>query len=153
MRVQALAAMQLALLCCCSMADRARLTTKFSMITADSAAEHPHHDPHLALHARSRVGSHPVLKADDSMPPGLTHVGTILPRHSGAATALTVWEDLRTRGGPISFYGEDNTTLVRTLTKRDVDAGLRNATKTGSNATCCGQGFKLSDLVNLGPDL
>ena len=37
--------------------------------------------------------------------------------------------------------------------KRDVDAGLSNATQTGTNATCCGQGFQIADLVNLGPDL
>jgi hypothetical protein len=66
---------------------------------------------------------------------------------------LTVWADLSKRGGSISFYAEDNTTLVRRLEQRDVDAGLRNATTAGSNASCCGQGFTLADLVNLGPDL
>lgn len=86
-------------------------------------------------------------------PPGLTYVGSVLPRHSGAAAPLTVWEDLTQRGGTINFFAADNTTLVKRLTKRDVDAGLSNATASGSNSTCCGQGFKLADLVNLGPDL
>ena len=34
-----------------------------------------------------------------------------------------------------------------------MDAGLSNATQAGTNATCCGQGYNLTDLVNLGPDL
>ena len=88
-------------------------------------------------------------------PPGLTYVGSVLPRYSGLATPLTVWEDLTQQAGAgfISFYAEDNSTLVMKLSKRDVDAGLTNATSSGSNATCCGQGFTLTDLVNLGPDL
>ena len=91
--------------------------------------------------------------AAGAAPPGLTYVGSVLPRHSGAAAPLTVWEDLTHRGGAISFFAEDNATLVKRLAKRDVDAGLSNATASGSNATCCGQGFKLADVMNLGPDL
>eukprot|EP01048_Picozoa_sp_COSAG05_P003436 COSAG05_NODE_157_length_15666_cov_29.830410_12_plen_191_part_00 len=103
----------------------------------------------LVVHLLAAV----AVAAGASSPPGLTHVGTILPRHSGAAGLLMVWENLTGRDGAISFYAEDNTTLLKRLGKRDANAGLSSATSAGSNASCCGQGFKLADVVNLGPDL
>ena len=66
---------------------------------------------------------------------------------------MFVWEDLRQRGGAISFFAADNETLLKTVGKRDVDAGQEEATADGSNATCCGHGFTLEQLTSAGPDL
>jgi len=99
-----------------------------------------------------------LYTAAAAAPAGMTHVGTISPRDSGAASEINVWEDLKMKpsngaAGAISFWSADNSTLLKSLSKRDVDAGQRNATPTGSNASCCGQGFKINDLVQTGPDL
>jgi len=64
-----------------------------------------------------------------------------------------VWEDLRGRAGPISFFAADNATLLEKVAKRDVDAGQAEATTDGSNASCCGHGFTLEQLTSAGPDL
>jgi hypothetical protein len=97
------------------------------------------------------------LKTDDdatagtAAPPGnLTCVGRL---SRPGKPDIFVWEDLRGRAGPISFFAADNATLLEKVAKRDVDAGQAEATTDGSNASCCGHGFTLEQLTSAGPDL
>ena len=101
----------------------------YTLVTPIVDPGYPPPSPALPLKAdddgASSAGADLSTPADDgtpvaTSPHGLTCVGIILPRHSGAAALMTVWEDLKTRGGPISFYEADNSTLVKTLSKRDL---------------------------------
>ena len=73
--------------------------------------------------------------------------------NKASSGSLLVWEDLRQRGGDILYTLPDNATVVRRLSKRDVDAGQNQATTDGSNATCCGLGFSLAALSASPADL
>jgi len=91
-------------------------------------------------------------------PTGLTFMAHV-PLLDGSGSALTVWEDLRSRDGALSFYKADNATLVKWLTKRDVDAGqlFPNGTcpptQPPVNDTCCGFGLTLNETLAAGADL
>ena len=86
-------------------------------------------------------------------PTGLTFMAHV-PLLDGSP--LMVWEDLRSRDGALSFYKADNATLVKRLTKRDVDAGqlFPNGTcpptRPPVNDTCCGFGLTLNETLAAG---
>ena len=62
---------------------------------------------------------------------------------------LMVWEDLSSASGDILFFREDNTTLVRRLSKRDEDAGQLVPP---SELPCCGN-YSLAELMAADSDL
>ena len=97
-------------------------------------------------------GSFPLIlalhSAQSAAPAGLTFTGsTVLDD----GRKINAWEDLHGPAHPMQFFLADNTTLVLSLDKRQVDSGQ---SLPAANQPCCAGGrFTLAQLKTTAADL